>query len=386
MRAAAVALVLILGAAVVLWYANTLNSWVLGGLIGGLAALLLSIPISLTLFSYLSRRHEERLKAEAQEEMAQAHLEAYEDSVEPPVEGYDADGYRLPSGEEEWQEEEDTYSVQRGVRNLPVPVLQPRLPVARQRQMPEQLPTRQGQHSAEYPVVPERQPRPTPQKGTTGRGPAPSRQIRYPGFPGYQVNGQRSTYHTAALRVARQEAAAQHANDTEILPSGTSRKLPAMRPPQDLTASPSKSRSASTSRQLPLQPEAPTQYRPRRTIEGSSVPPVSRALPGAGETSANRTTGRHVRRSDTDTDQFDGYLPETEPVHRQTQTRQTGRNPRIDAQPRNPEMLSGSIKNPLVRRAPYMYEDDPLRQELAQQIEAPQVRRSSRYLNYDEEE
>src|SRR6266702_2436450 len=211
MRAAAVALVLILGAAVVLWYANTLNSWVLGGLIGGLAALLLSIPISLTLFSYLSRRHEERLKAEAQEEMAQAHLEAYEDSVEPPV-------------------EEDTYSVQRGVRNLPVPVLQPRLPVARQRQMPEQLPTRQGQHSAEYPVVPERQPRPTPQKGTTGRGPAPSRQIHYPGFPGYQVNGQRSTYQTAALRVARQEAAAQHANDTEILPSGTSRKLPAMRP------------------------------------------------------------------------------------------------------------------------------------------------------------
>ena len=104
MRAAAVALVLILGAAVVLWYANTLNSWVLGGLIGGLAALLLSIPISLTLFSYLSRRHEEHLKAEAQEEMAQAHLEAYEDSVEPPVEVYDADGYRLPSGEEEWQE------------------------------------------------------------------------------------------------------------------------------------------------------------------------------------------------------------------------------------------------------------------------------------------
>jgi len=64
MRAAAVALVLIVGAAVVLWYGNTLNSWVLGGLIGGLAALLLSIPISLTLFSYLSRRHEEQLQAE----------------------------------------------------------------------------------------------------------------------------------------------------------------------------------------------------------------------------------------------------------------------------------------------------------------------------------
>ncbi len=97
MRAAAVALVLILGAAVVLWYANTLNSWVLGGLIGGLAALLLSIPISLTLFSYLSRRHEERLKAETQEEMSQANLEAYEDYLEAPVEVYDADGYLLPS-------------------------------------------------------------------------------------------------------------------------------------------------------------------------------------------------------------------------------------------------------------------------------------------------
>ncbi len=301
MRAAAVALVLILGAAVVLWYANTLNSWVLGGLIGGLAALLLSIPISLTLFSYLSRRHEERLKAETQEEMSQANLEAYEDYLEAPVEVYDADGYLLPSAEEEWQKEEDTYRMQ-----------------------------------------------------------------------------------TAALRVARQEAAAQHADDTEVLPTGTSRKLTAIQPPQDLTAS--KSRSARTSRQLPLQPEAPTQYRPRRTIEGSSVPPASRTLPGAGESSANPTTGKHARRRDIGTDQFGGYFPETEPVHRQMQTGQTVRNPRIDAQPRNSDMLSGSLKNPLVRRAPYMYEDDPLRQELAQQIEAPQVRRSSRYLDYDEEE
>ena len=61
MKAAAMALVLIVGAAVVLWFGNTLNSWVLGGLMGGLAALLLSIPISLTLFSFLSRRHGERL-------------------------------------------------------------------------------------------------------------------------------------------------------------------------------------------------------------------------------------------------------------------------------------------------------------------------------------
>src|SRR3954468_19523378 len=57
MRAVATALVLIAGAAIVLWYGNTLNSWVLGGLIGGFGALLLSIPISLVLFSYFSRHH-----------------------------------------------------------------------------------------------------------------------------------------------------------------------------------------------------------------------------------------------------------------------------------------------------------------------------------------
>src|SRR5438445_5742725 len=105
MKAVAAALVLIAGAAVVLWYGNTLNSWVLGGLIGGLAALLLSVPISLTLFSYLSRRHEERLKAEAQEEMSLANLEAYENYLETPVEVYDADGHMLTSGEEECQED-----------------------------------------------------------------------------------------------------------------------------------------------------------------------------------------------------------------------------------------------------------------------------------------
>ena len=66
MKAVTAVLVLIAGAAVVLWYGNTLNSWVLGGLMGGLGALLRSIPISLTVFSYLSRRQDDRLRAEAQ--------------------------------------------------------------------------------------------------------------------------------------------------------------------------------------------------------------------------------------------------------------------------------------------------------------------------------
>src|SRR2546426_6338237 len=123
MRTAAVALVLIVGAAVVLWYGNTLNSWVLGGLIGGLAALLLSIPISLIVFSYLSRRHDEQLRAEAQEEMALAQIYDY-----PQVparlarEAYtvEEEAYRLSLEEEQWREEERQRRMQTA-RNLPVP-------------------------------------------------------------------------------------------------------------------------------------------------------------------------------------------------------------------------------------------------------------------------
>src|SRR5579864_8555040 len=84
MRTAAVALVLIVGAAVVLWFGNMVNSWVLGGLIGGLAALLLSIPITLTLFSFLSRRHDQRygtIEPEV-EEMTLAQAYGYGDGEE----------------------------------------------------------------------------------------------------------------------------------------------------------------------------------------------------------------------------------------------------------------------------------------------------------------
>jgi hypothetical protein len=52
------------------------------------------------------------------------------------------------------------------------------------------------------------------------------------------------------------------------------------------------------------------------------------------------------------------------------------------------ERRSGSLQNPLVRRPPYLYEDDPLREEFAQHLrnEPPVTRRSSRYEAYDDEE
>lgn len=46
---------------------------------------------------------------------------------------------------------------------------------------------------------------------------------------------------------------------------------------------------------------------------------------------------------------------------------------------------SESLRNPLVRRAPYLYEDDPLRKELTQQIEKPVIRRSRQYIQQEED-
>jgi hypothetical protein len=62
------------------------------------------------------------------------------------------------------------------------------------------------------------------------------------------------------------------------------------------------------------------------------------------------------------------------------------RNPQVGERPRNPDAITGSLKNPLVRRPPYMYEDDPLRQELSQFVERPIVRRSSLKESWVEEQ
>ena len=385
MRAAAVALVLIVGAAVVLWYGNTLNSLVLGGLIGGLAALLVSIPISLVLFSYLSRRHDEQLKAEAMEEMALAQQEAY-GYAETSAEVYEGNGSML-SAEEAWSEEDNYY---------PAPKAR-QLPAVRQNQLPTSENFIVRQRSAGYPLVSERPERmPKDIRGlqgnatsTTARHPVADRQVRYPGFPGYKVNSQRGSQQTAALRAARQEAAQQQQySDTEFLPNSPSRKLPVVRTERNLVQQPARPSTPRTSR--PLQPQMPDQYRPRRTVEGSSVPPGGRALPRTGQTSARQTTeGLHQPMPEPQTDRLGGRNPQTGSFRQQPAAPQTGqmaRNPQLEAQRRNPDVVSGSLKNPLVRRAPYMYEDDPLRQALAQQIEAPSVRRSSRYEEYDEED
>jgi hypothetical protein len=396
MRAAAVALVLIVGAAVVLLLGNTLNSWVLGGLIGGLAALLLSIPISLTLFSYLARRHDEQLKAEAQEESFLAGSYKYPQSS---VEAYETGTYLLPAVEEQWSEEDNYYQAPKA-RNLPVPSAYPRLPVARQNQLPASEDSIYRPHAADYQLAPERRRGEMPGVRSNGtptppRHPSSGRQVRYPGFPGYKPNSQRGSQQTAALRAARQEAIRQRQqySDTEFFPGTGARKLPAARSEQHIVQQPLRPQTLRSSRPLSPQAQAPNQYRPKRTVEGSSVPPgTGRALPGAGETSADHTTeSLRPRGHEPRTEQLHGGYRQTGPFRQSPTSPQTGqmvRRPQVDAQAqrRNPDVISGSLKNPLVRRAPYMYEDDPLRQELAQHLEAPPVRRSSRYEAYEDQE
>ncbi len=311
MKAAAMALVLIVGAAVVLWFGNTLNSWVLGGLMGGLAALLLSIPISLTLFSFLSRRHGERLRTAELEEISLAQSYDYEDAEEFS----EAEVYVLPPQQEERYEDVSSRRIPTA-RRLPAPIY-PRLPAA-------------GQSHASAWVdspMPRQQPKMPPAahgKGATSQRLAPDRRPpQYPGFPGYQGNVTRRGLHqSAALRAARQEAVQQQQHDIEVLPSTT-----------DST------------------PAEPGYFAGRRQIGGPQTEPMngnSRYL----QTGRVRQTGR---------------------------TDQLAHNRPSDEDDFDLEMSTGSLRNPLVRRAPYMYEDDPLRQKLAQQIDPPAVRRSSRY-------
>jgi hypothetical protein len=359
MRAAAVAFVLIIGAAVVLWYGNTLNSLVLGGLIGGLAALLLSIPITLTLFSYLSRRHDERLKAEAQEEASSAQLRAYR---EKPIEVYESDEYELAADDPwEWVEGNSHYQISTN-RNLPA-----RLPSARQAQA-QPAATHQRvtdytlarQHTFEAEVQPRRD-RPTVQQ------PAARRSASNPAN-GRQTRSLRGMQQTAALKAARMEAH-QQSTDNPI--------------------SPSTPRSSSA---LPQNQRPPVRQRPAGesatpSRSGRLAMPDDRRVAYPGADNLPRTGPQQVPSgSDPETDKLAGRYPSTGPMRSQPQTGQMIRQPRIDAQPRDPEHITGSLKRPMVRRAPYLYEDDALREELAQQLDPPSVRRSSLYDQYEDEE
>ena len=366
MKAVAAALVLIAGAAVVLWYGNTLNSWVLGGLIGGLAALLLSIPISLMVFSYLSKRHDERLQAEEQDE--QGFIEddyAYERVparvMRKPreVEGYVITDETPPAA---WRDE-DTYAP-RAYRALPAP---------QRTRNSERLPAvQQGTH------VPAHR---APQDKMRGKETTVLRTTtkKIGGTPPFEPSSSISHHRSEALRLARLEAAQQQQDDdVEVLPNNNPKRGMIVRPTQSLAKRNNQGTSIvpprPTTRQQPPPPARST--RQVRRVVDATGPQDGRTLPDGND--------EPIRRLEPSTDSIEGSYPQTGPLRRGSQGGRSRDTTQEHEQRSGADSTHGSVNKPLVRRAPYMYDDDPLRQELAQHLEAPTVRRSSRFDEDDE--
>lgn len=382
MRVAALALVLIVASAVVLIFANTLNSWVLGGLIGGLAALLISIPISLIIFATLARRQDEHLYAQMllqQEEDLAYYEEEYQQEYEERADYdeedeygrvYDAEAYYLPTEEEE-------YELPRGRRQSEIRSL----PAAGQSFASSSAYSTAKQRAANTPqnaLSSQTSRRPTRElayereRGEKSRESATSRQNQQTGHQRtaripYTTGSLRSQQQAAARRVARQEAEqGKGSYGSEQISTG-----PVRRP--------------ATTRHLP--PQSIQLNRSRVQEEASKKNTL-------GESRSRMETNRGAKRpsdagrhQETQTDQLrDRYPhPTTGPIRLDPETGQITRNRQVDEQSSGDEATTGNLYNPLVRRAPYLYEDDPLREELSQQIDKPITRRASRHLALNEE-
>ncbi len=344
MKAVATALILIAGAAIVLWYGNTLNSWVLGGLIGGFGALLLSIPISLVLFSYFSRHHNQHQLAEVleHEEISlaqhgpysivqdQSEYEEYLDYQDQEYEYDEKEIYdeiedeHLLAEQSVWEEEQP--------RRIPPARYLPSPSSARLSAVNQDLSSQvQRDH---YGADLERQP-------VQGR--------KSESRPGKSLGSRRdlsySRYRSQALRAARVEAALQaECGEESMFPSTrTTRRLGQMQRSSQAFP-PGGSREE---RDLAQSSTDDYSQRPRRIVESFPPQESRRSLSVPDDA---RQTGRFARYRDTQTD----YGVE--------------------------EPTTDNLRRPLIRRAPYMYEDDSLREEMAQYVEPPIVRRSSRYL------
>jgi hypothetical protein len=298
-KAVAVAFVLIAGAAVILWFGNRLNSWVLGGLIGGLASLLLSIPISLALFSYFTHQHDEgrqytpfshkRLLSLRPTPLRREIDADYEEeeyaSVDTEFSAVVEEPYTSLHGSRNsgWLDEEFG-SRMPSQRQLPPPTSSR---YATGNPSSRRLPAAYGGQSRKTtpPVRPANNRGEEEQRGRktpTGRAP-------YPSPSSHQQAVFRSRFRSQALHAARLEAAQQYMEEDD--------------------------------------PYA---------IEDFSDP--------------NLSPPPRVRR---------------------------GREPQTDHL--LPDSFSEDIQRPVVRRAPYTYDDDEVREEMSHYRESPSVRRSSRY-------
>ncbi len=385
MRVAALALVLIIASAVVLIFANTLNSWVLGGLIGGLAALLISIPISLIIFASLARRNDERLYAQMllQQEEERAYYEEYQqeydeddgyDEYDEDGQVYEAEAYYLPADEDEYEQPRGRRQPE--VRSLPAAGQSYASSSARG--TAKQRALNNTQNTASTAAQPARKStRELELDRERSREASTSRQARQAKQTGHQRNARtpnttrslRSQQQAAARRAALQEAA-QGSQELEQITTG-----PMRRP--------------ATTRQLP--PQRIQFKRSRLPEEGGGGKKSSiderQSLSDSYRGAKRPSNAGDARPQEGQTDQVRGRYPypTTGPIRLNPETGQITRNPQIDEQYRGGEATTGNLRNPLVRRAPYLYEDDPLREELSQQIDKPITRRASRYQPLEEE-
>ncbi|HZU70348.1 MAG TPA: hypothetical protein VFA09_23965 [Ktedonobacteraceae bacterium] len=379
MKAAALALafLLLVGAAVILAFANTLSSWVLGGLIGGLAALLISIPISLALFTIMARRHDEHFFMQQEEEEM-----VYDDDGEY-AEVYEADAYVLPSEEDQYVEPRRRLPEARNVSAQDYP----RLPAAGQSHARAAANGMYNQRALRSPQGTQHPSQALPAQQNSARMPAqrPALTGSLP-YLGNQASSL-AKHRTAALRAARIEAARDLYNESDDLPTTTSmsRRLPGY-PSQSLKVQSDAEGLPRPTRRLPQQDNL--SRRPRHSMDTNTTRQTGarryRQVDSARSLDSNPQTGS-LEMQETNTDKLHGRFEQTEPLRRNPETGKFARNPQLEEQPRNPDVVTGSLKNPLLRRAPYMYEDDPLREQLAQYIERPITRRSSLQEPIDEE-
>ena len=363
MRAAALAIVCIFGAAVILVFANSLNSWVLGGLIGGMAALLISIPISVMLFTTLSRHHDLKLQALHQELGELGYVDLDENRYE---EVYDADSYVL--SEEEYYHQAVNRRMA-DVRALPA-AGQSNASFSANREFNERMGrSTQSSKRPSQAIPQDRRKGPPTQDLSSDR-----RQSRR---SMHEVNAMRSRFQTAALRDARREA--QQIDDVQVIPTHTRAPIKRASPgrsSQSLAGKPTRSRQAGPQPELQEQQQFAHPNGSRSALSSGELHPAYRSP---------RTDSLHSNDLQTGLTRIRSSYPETDSLRVHPQTGQMVRNPQLGEPLRNSDIMTGNLNTPLVRRAPYLYEDDPLREELAQQIDGgPIMRRSSRYLQSED--
>ena len=244
-KAVPIALVLIAGAAVVLWFGNQLNSWVLGGLIGGLASLLLSIPISLALFTHFARQHAEyaqyargpRKRLRSRRSVALSEYLPYEGDaryhddeyalVDGEVSTIVEERYQPPTVDSGWFDEE---------LGSPIPPARQLPPSASSRHTTRNTSGRRL--STPYGVQPQkttpasRQTSEPEEECKTRR--ATTRRIVYPGLPGSQQSAFRSRFRSEAIRTARLEAAQQYVDESDVAFEDSSEPFTRPSPPSSV--------------------------------------------------------------------------------------------------------------------------------------------------------